>query len=130
MNFYTFLDNRKALVLYFIVYYVIIGVIGYCNRDNDAWQSKLITFSVFFNISRLDMPAKSLRQILYVGGLLSSLALMLAFQWNYTSLSMAPIYWKYPHTIAELTGRNFQLSGEATVLATLKANKVVKIMQI
>lgn len=125
MDFHSYLNNHTVSVLCIIAFYLIFGVIRYCGRNGADGKSILIAFSLFLNISHLNMPAKSIRQILFVGGLLSSFSLMLSFQCNYSSLAVMPIYSKPPQSINELTARAFQLSGEATVLSTLKDNKVV-----
>lgn len=127
MDFHSYLNEHTASVLCIIAFYLIFGVIRYCGRNNADGKSTLITFSLLLNISHLNMPAKSIRQILSIAGLLSSLTLMLSFQCNYSSLSVVPIYSKPPQTISELTARAYQLSGEATVLSTLKDTKVVSI---
>lgn len=125
MNFYAFWEEHKISVIYLIMFYVIFGIISYNSRA----RRNLVKLSLFFNTSHLDMPAKTFRQILYIGGLFTSINLMLSFQCNYSTLAMIPIYWKQPQTITELTVRNFQLSGEAAILSSFKENKMVNIIE-
>lgn len=124
----SFLYNHRWLVVH-IVFCSIANVgIGYfCNRVRPT-SSNIIAFTTLFDIqASIVGPWKIIQKLLHFGALFGSLYLTMTFQQRYPLLSILPIAWQPPHTIAEMTARNFQLSGDSTAFTIIHDTQMVFI---
>lgn len=130
MNFFMIIIDYKIPIAYIIIFYFTTFLV-YCFTRNsrrrlDAYESNLLIFSILLNMSHPYRPTRVITQFLYVGGVLSSLILMVTMQGHYTTLTMIPIYWKQAQTNSDLLLKDFRLSGEQSTLELVKGRGMVR----